>query len=88
MDGCHKIGQSQTKPIHVYRLATAESVEDRMPKRAFSKLKLEHVVIGKGHFKQERTKASSTKPMEANIVTGKDATVRRILLRKRMQLKL
>lgn len=27
-----------------------------MLKRAFSKLKLEHVVIGKGHFEQERRK--------------------------------
>lgn len=56
MDRCHRIGQ--TKPVHVYRLATAQSVEGRMLKRAFSKLKLEHVVIGKGQFKQERTKAN------------------------------
>ncbi|XP_074275283.1 ATP-dependent DNA helicase DDM1-like [Silene latifolia] len=54
MDRCHRIGQ--TKPVHVYRLATAQSVEGRMLRRAFSKLKLEHVVIGKGQFKQERTK--------------------------------
>ncbi|GAA0149614.1 DNA helicase [Lithospermum erythrorhizon] len=54
MDRCHRIGQ--TKPVHVYRLATAQSVEGRILKRAFSKLRLEHVVIGKGEFKQERTK--------------------------------
>lgn len=30
-----------------------------MLKRAFSKLKLEHVVIGKGQFKQERNKPST-----------------------------
>ncbi|XP_056697072.1 ATP-dependent DNA helicase DDM1-like isoform X1 [Spinacia oleracea] len=53
MDRCHRIGQ--TKPVHVYRLATAQSVEGRMLKRAFSKLRLEHVVIGKGQFKAERT---------------------------------
>lgn len=53
MDRCHRIGQ--TKPVHVYRLATSLSVEGRMLKRAFSKLKLEHVVIGKGQFKAERT---------------------------------
>lgn len=52
MDRCHRIGQ--TKPVHVYRLATAQSVEGRMLKRAFSKLRLEHVVIGKGQFKAER----------------------------------
>ncbi|KAK9669974.1 hypothetical protein RND81_13G167500 [Saponaria officinalis] len=47
-------GLVKTKPVHVYRLATAQSVEGRILKRAFSKLKLEHVVIGKGQFKQER----------------------------------
>ncbi|XP_021897483.1 ATP-dependent DNA helicase DDM1 isoform X2 [Carica papaya] len=56
MDRCHRIGQ--TKPVHVYRLATAQSVEGRILKRAFSKLKLEHVVIGKGQFHQERTKST------------------------------
>ncbi|XP_009792124.1 ATP-dependent DNA helicase DDM1 isoform X1 [Nicotiana tabacum] len=57
MDRCHRIGQ--TKPVHVYRLATALSVEGRILKRAFSKLKLEHVVIGKGQFKQERNKPTT-----------------------------
>ncbi|OMO56882.1 SNF2-related protein [Corchorus capsularis] len=52
MDRCHRIGQ--TKPVHVYRLATAQSVDCRIMKRAQSKLKLEHVVIGKGQFHQER----------------------------------
>ncbi|GAB2283065.1 ATP-dependent DNA helicase ddm1 [Dionaea muscipula] len=57
MDRCHRIGQ--TKPVHVYRLATAHSVEGRMLKRAFSKLKLEHVVIAKGQFQQERAKSTT-----------------------------
>lgn len=88
MDRCHRIGQ--TKPVHVYRLATAQSIEvacsrilsfwsvhihdtihqysitfeelsqqGRILKRAFSKLKLEHVVIEKGQFHQERTKPNS-----------------------------
>ncbi|KAL3637848.1 ATP-dependent DNA helicase ddm1 [Castilleja foliolosa] len=61
MDRCHRIGQ--TKPVHVYRLATAQSVEGRILKRAFSKLKLEHVVIGKGQFQQERSKADGTDTM-------------------------
>ncbi|GER38374.1 chromatin remodeling 1 [Striga asiatica] len=61
MDRCHRIGQ--TKPVHVYRLATAQSVEGRILKRAFSKLKLEHVVIGKGQFKQERSKADGADTM-------------------------
>ncbi|WCJ38863.1 chromatin remodeling 1 [Euphorbia peplus] len=62
MDRCHRIGQ--TKPVHVYRLATAQSVEGRILKRAFSKLKLEHVVIGKGQFHQERSKASGDAALE------------------------
>ncbi|KAK7367413.1 hypothetical protein VNO80_09425 [Phaseolus coccineus] len=66
MDRCHRIGQ--TKPVHVYRLSTAQSIEDRMLKRAFSKLKLEHVVIGKGQFHQERTKTVNRDEMEEEDV--------------------
>ena len=54
MDRCHRIGQ--TKPVHVYRLTTAHSIEGQMLKRVFGKLKLDHVVIKKGHFAQERKK--------------------------------
>ncbi|WVZ60315.1 hypothetical protein U9M48_010359 [Paspalum notatum var. saurae] len=54
MDRCHRIGQ--TRPVHVYRLAHAHSVDGRIIKKAFGKLKLEHVVIGKGQFEQERAK--------------------------------
>ncbi|XP_045814264.1 ATP-dependent DNA helicase DDM1-like [Trifolium pratense] len=66
MDRCHRIGQ--TKPVHVYRLATAQSVEGRMLKRAFSKLKLEHVVIEKGQFHQERTTPSIVDEMEGEDI--------------------
>ncbi|GAU18510.1 hypothetical protein TSUD_233820 [Trifolium subterraneum] len=66
MDRCHRIGQ--TKPVHVYRLATAQSVEGRMLKRAFSKLKLEHVVIEKGQFHQERTTPSILDEMEGEDI--------------------
>ncbi|TVU45339.1 hypothetical protein EJB05_04824 [Eragrostis curvula] len=54
MDRCHRIGQ--TRPVHVYRLATSQSVEGRIIKKAFGKLKLEHVVIGKGQFEQTNAK--------------------------------
>ncbi|XP_042018136.1 ATP-dependent DNA helicase DDM1-like [Salvia splendens] len=66
MDRCHRIGQ--TKPVHVYRLATAQSIEGRILKRAFSKLRLEHVVIGKGQFKQERCKDGSDTIKEEELL--------------------
>jgi hypothetical protein len=43
-------------------------LQGRMLKRAFSKLKLEHVVIEKGQFHQERTKPSLMDEMEVCIV--------------------
>ena len=83
MDRCHRIGQ--TRPVHVYRLATSNSVEvwleaglqtlawlylaasvlitllsqGRIIKRAFGKLKLEHVVIGKGQFQHDAAKPNT-----------------------------
>ncbi|KAG9440969.1 hypothetical protein H6P81_021134 [Aristolochia fimbriata] len=62
MDRCHRIGQ--TRPVHVYRLATSHSVEGRILKKAFGKLKLEHLVIGKGQFQQERSKANTLEDYE------------------------
>ncbi|KAJ7517902.1 hypothetical protein O6H91_21G045300 [Diphasiastrum complanatum] len=58
MDRCHRIGQ--TRPVHVYRLATAHSIECRMLKVANNKLKLEHLVIEKGQFRQERDHPKTT----------------------------
>lgn len=48
MDRCHRIGQ--TRPVHVYRLATSHSVEGRLLKRASEKLVLDRVVMAKGAF--------------------------------------
>ena len=42
MDRAHRIGQ--TKPVLVFRLATGQSVEGRLLKRANSKLMLEKLV--------------------------------------------
>jgi len=47
-DRCHRIGQ--TKPVVVFRLITANSVDSRVLKRARSKLFLERLVVGKGTF--------------------------------------
>ena len=58
MDRRDRIGQ--TKPVHVYRLTTAHSIEGRMPRKAFGKLKQEHIVIEKGHFVKETSTALQT----------------------------
>jgi len=65
MDRVHRIGQ--TKPVHVYRLATAHSVEGKMLKRAGSKLMLERLVITQGNFQEVKEgggKASSLSSSE------------------------
>eukprot|EP00891_Asterochloris_glomerata_P009348 jgi/Astpho2/9348/e_gw1.00142.54.1_t len=59
MDRAHRIGQ--TKPVLVFRLATGQSVEGRLLKRANSKLMLEKLVIKQGAFlDNEATKKSSS----------------------------
>ena len=62
MDKCHRIGQ--TKHVHVYRLTTAHSIEGRMLKRAFGKLKLEHVVIGKNTLRRRGKKPETLEEAE------------------------
>jgi len=48
-DRCHRIGQ--TKPVAVYRLVTANSVEIEMMEKAISKKKLERMAIVGGDFR-------------------------------------
>ncbi|EFX69988.1 hypothetical protein DAPPUDRAFT_202549 [Daphnia pulex] len=48
-DRCHRIGQ--TKPVVVYRLVAADTVDQRIIERAGAKRKLEKLVIQKGKFK-------------------------------------
>jgi len=55
-DRCHRIGQ--TKPVRVYRLATANSIESRILERQESKMKLERLVIQKGNFVGVKAKSS------------------------------
>ena len=45
-DRCHRIGQ--TKPVMVYRLVTANTIDQRIVERAASKRQLEKMVIHKG----------------------------------------
>ncbi|RPA86028.1 hypothetical protein BJ508DRAFT_411622 [Ascobolus immersus RN42] len=49
MDRAHRIGQ--TRPVLVFRLATANTIEQRMLDKAESKRRLEKLVIKKGEFK-------------------------------------
>lgn len=48
-DRCHRIGQ--TKPVVVYRLVTANTIDQRILERASAKRKLEQMVIHKNKFK-------------------------------------
>jgi ATP-dependent DNA helicase len=48
-DRCHRIGQS--RPVIVYRLVTANTVDQKIVDRATAKRKLEKLVIHKGKFK-------------------------------------
>ncbi|KAI9138275.1 P-loop containing nucleoside triphosphate hydrolase protein [Paraphysoderma sedebokerense] len=48
-DRVHRIGQ--TRPVMVYRLVTANTVEQKMIERATSKRRLEKLIIQKGQFK-------------------------------------
>jgi len=54
-DRCHRIGQ--TKPVKVYRFATANSIESRILERQSSKMKLEQLVIQKGNFLGVKSKS-------------------------------
>ena len=50
MDRCHRIGQ--TRPVHVYRMACAHSVEGRLLQRANEKIVLDRVVMKQGAFRE------------------------------------
>ncbi|KAK9839496.1 hypothetical protein WJX81_005727 [Elliptochloris bilobata] len=75
MDRCHRIGQQ--KPVLVFRLATAQSVEGKLLRRANSKLALERLVIKKGAFlpgqEVEEAKATSMSAEELMDLLKADA---------------
>ncbi|KAF4495912.1 proliferation associated SNF2 [Fusarium agapanthi] len=48
-DRCHRIGQ--TRPVVVFRLATKDTVEEKLLNSADAKRRLEKLVIKKGNFK-------------------------------------
>lgn len=53
-DRCHRIGQ--TRPVVVYRLVMAGTVDERITNTATSKRRLEKLVMQRGKFKQQVVK--------------------------------
>ena len=58
-DRAHRIGQ--TKPVLIFRLVTAHTIETKIMQRASEKRKLEALVIAKGKFRAPAQAAPSTK---------------------------
>ncbi|XP_077350807.1 lymphoid-specific helicase isoform X2 [Festucalex cinctus] len=58
-DRCHRIGQ--TKPVVVYRLVTANTIDQKILERASAKRKLEQMVIHKNKFKGGRAELNQPK---------------------------
>lgn len=65
MDRCHRIGQQ--RPVLVFRLATAHSIEGSMLRRANSKMALERLVIKKGAFLPDNHTAGNTAKSTAGL---------------------
>ncbi|XP_054238722.1 lymphoid-specific helicase isoform X4 [Indicator indicator] len=58
-DRCHRIGQ--TKPVVVYRLVTANTVDQKIVERAAAKRKLEKLIIHKNQFKGGKSGLAQSK---------------------------
>ncbi|XP_037536812.1 lymphoid-specific helicase [Nematolebias whitei] len=58
-DRCHRIGQ--TKPVVVYRLVTASTIDQKILERASAKRKLEQMVIHKNKFKGRKAELKENK---------------------------
>uniref|UniRef100_A0A3Q4AZA8 Proliferation-associated SNF2-like protein n=1 Tax=Mola mola TaxID=94237 RepID=A0A3Q4AZA8_MOLML len=58
-DRCHRIGQ--TKPVVVYRLVTANTIDQKILERASTKRKLEQMVIHKNKFKGRKAELNQVK---------------------------
>uniref|UniRef100_A0A3B5REU3 Proliferation-associated SNF2-like protein n=1 Tax=Xiphophorus maculatus TaxID=8083 RepID=A0A3B5REU3_XIPMA len=58
-DRCHRIGQ--TKPVVVYRLVTANTIDQKILERASAKRKLEQMVIHKKKFKGGKAELNQSK---------------------------
>ncbi|KFP23593.1 Lymphoid-specific helicase, partial [Colius striatus] len=58
-DRCHRIGQ--TKPVVVYRLVTANTIDQKIVERAAAKRKLEKLIIHKNQFKGGKSGLAQSK---------------------------
>ncbi|OXB66978.1 hypothetical protein ASZ78_004642 [Callipepla squamata] len=58
-DRCHRIGQ--TKPVIVYRLVTANTIDQKIVERAAAKRKLEKLIIHKNQFKGGKSGLAQSK---------------------------
>ncbi|KAJ8603319.1 hypothetical protein CTAYLR_009021 [Chrysophaeum taylorii] len=73
MDRCHRIGQ--TKPVHVYRLVTEHSIEEKVVERAQQKLKLDAMVVQQGRL-QDKERKIATETLLSAVRFGADKVFR------------